>query len=90
MEVAQSTKTHFKVGLYDYVKKGEPIEIITFERVEGKKGVELCKEWMKNSYGGRIYVETYDDPKDSKKIIKMIFSEESDFFLMYKLLKTTK
>jgi hypothetical protein len=72
----------FNVGLWDYVT-AKKLETITLTAKENQKMSEACKEWMKQSYGGRIYVETYDNPQKPGYLIKQVFSEDSDFFLMF-------
>lgn len=78
----------FKAGLYDYVTK-QRIETVNLTTKENQKMSEACKEWMKAGYGSPVYVESYDHPTKAGYIVKMIFSEQSDFFLMFSCQKNT-
>ncbi len=77
----------FKVGLFDYVQKGAPVEVIELPKVIGKTRANILKDKVKQMYGGKCYTEIHNAPNQDNAILIMAFSPESDFFLMVKLLK---
>lgn len=70
------------VGLYDYVTK-KKLEVVSLSVKEDQKISQAAAEYLKKGYGGRTYVETHDNPKKPGHVVKMIFTTDADWFMMF-------